>query len=338
MSRHAFTLVELLVVIAIIGILIALLLPAVQAAREAARRTQCVNNMKQQVLGIENYESTYKRYPPGRNGCDGIRSGACKCPVDPNQPAGTPCNNDPLSPHQNSASAWVLILPYVELEGLQETILVKYDPINWPGEAFYDVDDAKTPQSTRNTRPPFLICPSDTARPFIDSATGYPAASPPGNSNGVSSYALSHGTLGPDQGIGAAMKENNTGLFMYHRKITKNDVLDGLSLTLAAGETYDGHRVNWQNTWWAADRHRHSLRSTVNPINTPYQQPIRTSPYPGTAGGEFLNGPFGSRHPDGANFSFADGHVKFFRDSMSLRIFRALSTRRGGEAINADQL
>lgn len=306
--RSAFTLVELLVVIAIIGILIALLLPAVQAARESARRSQCINNLKQLMLGIENFESARKHLPPGKNGCDGVRSSTCQCRVN------SSLCPDPGSVHQDySTSGWVLLLPYIEQEALLEQCTAHFDQVNWPTDAFYEV-----PVSVRSKRLPVFICPSDSAKPVYDANTNH----------AVASYVFVHGTRGPDEGIAAAMKTDNTGLFMYNRKVPKNDVLDGLSNTLALGEVYDGHINGWGNCWFQAARHEHSLRSTVNPINTPVGAPISTSPY-----GIALNGAMGSRHPDGANFAFADGHVVFLKDSISLTVYRAISTRKGGESI-----
>lgn len=133
-QRRAFTLVELLVVIAIIGILIALLLPAVQAAREAARRSQCTNNLKQIALGMHNYEGTFKVYPTGRLGCDGSCS---------------PQN-------RSAASGFVFLLPFVEQKPLFDQMM-QYHNANtttWPGTL---------PQNLRETRPDAYVCPSDTA-------------------------------------------------------------------------------------------------------------------------------------------------------------------------------
>jgi len=158
MSRKpGFTLVELLVVIAIIGILVALLLPAIQAAREAARRTECNNNLKQLALAMHNYENGLRTYPPGRMGCDG--SGFCK----PNNHAAT--------------SAFVLILPYIEEQALYSQFEpFKGNTTSYPGSV---------PASVRRTRPDAFVCPSAIMKPIYNSDWG------------TSCYALVSGHNGP---------------------------------------------------------------------------------------------------------------------------------------------
>jgi prepilin-type N-terminal cleavage/methylation domain-containing protein len=114
--RHGFTLVELLVVIAIIGILVALLLPAVQAAREAARRTKCINNLKQMTLAIQNHESAKKRFPPGQLSGD----------EHPN------CDSASGKTYTNWA---IEILPYMEEQPLYDRYVqtaTNADPVNLP--------------------------------------------------------------------------------------------------------------------------------------------------------------------------------------------------------------
>jgi prepilin-type N-terminal cleavage/methylation domain-containing protein/prepilin-type processing-associated H-X9-DG protein len=150
-ARNAFTLVELLVVIAIIGILVALLLPAVQAAREAARRTQCRNNLKQVGLALHNYHDKWDRFPPS-SVWDIVRDG--KNVIDRS------------TPHKQLKETWVvLILPYIEQQGL-------YNSIN---RSKYMTDPAN--EVARGTRISELLCPSDTNsdQPFMGNANSVTA-------------------------------------------------------------------------------------------------------------------------------------------------------------------
>lgn len=297
-ARRGFTLVELLVVIAIIGILVALLLPAVQAAREAARRMQCSNNSKQIALANANYEDSFNVYPPGRMGCDGINTG--------------PCNGD-ANYQRVGTSALVALLPFIEGQSLHDSI-----------DFNTGLYSSGFPMNAQNqaavlNRPDFVVCPSDTARKDRD-VGGYPAA--------TGSYAMVHGQLGPDQGISGNMKVFNTGIYVYKVSFQQSHLSDGTSSTMIFGETYDGHLDEVYNIWTMGSRH-HTLRSTVNPPNTRPGQGITTSPY-----GTPLNGAFASRHPGGAMFAFADGHVQFIAENIDLATYRALSTREGEEPIS----
>jgi prepilin-type processing-associated H-X9-DG protein len=209
----------------------------------------------------------------------------------------------------------LLILPYIELEALYEQCTIIHDPDNFPTEEF-----PTAPTSVRRTRPKVMVCPSDTAEPGFLGTTS-------GAGENVGSYVFVVGKNGPSGLASTPHRYDNWGIFMYMRKIRKNDVVDGLSNTMALGETYDGHQPGFQNRWFLAERHKSCLRSTENPINTPISTGIVYTEAPDPP----LNGAMGSRHPNGAQFAFADGRVVFLSENISLPLYQALSTRKGGE-------
>ncbi|HVA46573.1 MAG TPA: DUF1559 domain-containing protein [Pirellulales bacterium] len=196
-SRRAFTLVELLVVIAIIGILIALLLPAVQAAREAARRTQCVNNLKQLGVGLQNYHDVNNTFPFGKGG-----TGPC------------------ISPPGNCSrvSGFIPLLPYIEQQALYQMIesggngAPPYGPVGWTGWKNW------------NVQVPSLLCPSDT-RPV-------PGPGAVGNNN----YAFSHGDSIYNNCFNTNPISWNRGMFLWRNTIKLAMVTDGTSNTIAMSE------------------------------------------------------------------------------------------------------
>ena len=246
---RAFTLVELLVVIAIIGILLALLLPAIQAARESARLVQCRNQIRQIGLAAANYESRVRRYPPGRRG-------GANNPVAP--PPAELCDALAADDRLNGASALVLLLPYLEQQAMFDVL----QPI--PGGLWYDNLNALAWYNTASpdklaalgARPDVFHCPSSLSEPLTEVYSPTIVA--------TGDYVMSQGTLGPDANLGDAIY-NNDGMFMYARTRRVAEISDGLSHTLFAGEA--SHAESWEssNVWTygrnLADGLRHDSQS-----------------------------------------------------------------------------
>lgn len=309
--RRGFTLIELLVVIGIIGILMALLLPTVQNARESARQAKCSNNLKQIVMALTNYESTFEVFPPGRMGCDGWTRDVC---------AGNPGYARP------GTSGFVMILPQLELQSLYELLEPFAKGAVFPAHPGDNPDGTTTGWRTPavdlavRSRPDVFVCPSDTSEPSRNScATG--------------SYALVQGSNGPSYGIDQIkVKHYNNGMFLYRTVKSAKDVIDGLSHTMFVGETIEGHTRESANCWTVGSRHLHSMRSTDNPLNTPPGEGVTVDLY-----GYSANGAFASRHPFGAFFAFGDGHVRLLSENIDLGTYRAVSTRAGRELANIAQ-
>ena len=299
---RAFSLVELLVVIAIVGTLIALLLPAVQAARESARRATCTNHQKTVGLAILSYEASHGFFPAGRIGCDdtGDTHDIAVCP--PQLPA----------EKKTGASGFVELLPQLEQQPLYDRIDVdqgglwnrNVDDLRWYGD----------PGKCRGVKEPLavLVCPSGQAEPL--SAVYAPVSA------ATSSYAFVHGSRGPDFPAHVAKYENN-GMFLYVHRRRAKQVVDGLSNTLMLGEVTLSDTWESSNTWSYALVNADCLRSTANPLNT--------RPGAGQHLVERQNGAFSSRHPGGAVFCFADGHVSFLVEAVEMAVYRGASTIAG---------
>ncbi len=293
-----FTLVELLVVIAIIGILVALLLPAIQAAREAARRMQCANNMKQIGLAIDGYEGTNKKYPPGRKGPDGSPPPAY------------------INTSKCGACGFAMILPFLELTGLSKNIDIN-GLWNLSGPPMSALNLQAVAQ-----RPVVFTCPSDASLPMV---TLIGETSP----SGTCSYALCQGEWGAPHGLVGKYDKTidpgagNNGVFVYVKQIVRKDIKDGVAHTFFAGECYGGDQRSNQ-TPWARGNIWESMRNTDAPLCT---GPGKAPGYDRYGNGDIVNGAFASRHRLGANFLFGDGHALFINDNIDDATYRALSTR-----------
>jgi prepilin-type N-terminal cleavage/methylation domain-containing protein/prepilin-type processing-associated H-X9-DG protein len=307
----AFTLVELLVVITIIGILIALLLPAVQAAREAARRLQCQNNMKQIGLGLCSYESAAQSFPPG--GMVYYGKG-------------------------NGFSMHAFILPYLE----QTNVHARFnfaknidDPVNRP-----------TPTPPENMWVPVYTCPSawpeDTSVRYVEKglmctwyaahyqpvlgASGYNLFTP----GTTDTYPLM-GTVGQGQyatnGVLGLSGETSTGRVEGSRRVS--EVTDGTSNTFLMGElSWDNHlNYSWPRSTTDGDyQWSYCCRNLHYPINS-----VRY------VSGNANDVSFGSQHPGGCHFLLVDGSVRYCSENTELKLLQFAATRSDGEPFEAPE-
>jgi prepilin-type N-terminal cleavage/methylation domain-containing protein len=315
--KLGFTLVELLVVIAIIGVLVSLLLPAVQAAREAARRMQCGNNLKQMGLGVHNYVDTYKAIPVGEYSC--------------------------------CWGTWLVgLLPYVEQSTLYDKYVYFGSVQNSTNDNYAQTNGATRYGGTLN-RPvttsqiSVYTCPTD-------SLSGSPAVR-----SGITfhNYVANHGNTTLQRksphGTTASGAPNvfGGGPFIFIGNWRSNpqvvrlqDIIDGLSSTMLFSETVQGKRNDLRGfAWWNGGAHYsaylppNSAEPDVlenisycdlrHPLNPPCVGP--TSAFPSTIAAR-------SRHPGGVQTTLGDGSVRFVSNSISLDIWRAISTTYGKES------
>ncbi len=311
---HGFTLIELLVVIAIIAILIALLLPAVQQAREAARRTQCRNNLKQIGLALHNYHDVHLVFPPGYI-------------------AGQVAETDPASVETGTGFAWgVMILPQLE-----QTALFDHFDFN---EVTTDAHNLEHGQ----TRLVAFRCPSDPAPELFtvtDGTQDYDVAS----ANYVGIYGYGDVTLWPGRPDGAGILYRNSGTRL-------RDVTDGTSNTMLVGERRHAHQfvpgmpeVAANATWYAA------LPGAFRPAGMPMPDVGPASLVLGHVGqtmpsGATMHHPpnttnmivnFSSAHTGGMHFLMADGSVHFLSENVDYNTFRWLGQRADGEVLTVPE-
>ena len=304
--RRAFTLIELLVVIAIIGVLIALLLPAVQAAREAARRAQCANNLKQLGIALHAYHDALGSLPPGvlsRPGPDG----------------------DNLGPGWGWAS---LVLPQLEQSPLANAIN-------------YTVSIELPANSTaRTTRLNVYACPSDASFQatfeVVDTSTS--STTPGATICRVAStnYPGCFGTGDPSDIPG---RDVGDGLFFRNRGVRFSEITDGLSNTIAVGERSQNlSRATWTGAVTGAVVPVTELQTEdgLDPEGGDALVLSHTGELDGPNSKPAHADQFWSRHPGGAMFLMADGGARFMKERRPLSILRALATRLGGEVLSAD--
>lgn len=330
-KKLGFTLVELLVVIAIIGVLVALLLPAVQAARESARRAQCTNNLKQIGVAVHNYNDVWQAMPPG-------------------------C-------YHGVFGTWILhILPFMEQTTLQQQYVNSGGIQTFRNGGIRYGGAQNLPVTTTQLK--VYVCPSDTksAQPGIISGVTF--------HNYVANYGnTTRGRVSPVGTTSAGLPNIHGGgpfieviyqqtadstYYSYIMLPTENpfkdktrmaEITDGTSNTLAVSETVQGKGGDLRGFgWWGGGAHFETLLTPNSPLPDRTEQSctplVRLNPpcvnrSPGIANQEETIAAR-SRHPTGVSAVLCDGSVRFFTNNINLDVWRAAGTAAGGDPVTFD--
>jgi prepilin-type processing-associated H-X9-DG protein len=350
--------VELLVVIAIIGVLVALLLPAVQAAREAARRASCVNNVHNLALAVLTYHDAHGHFPVDEDyyGPGSTLQFNPSTPSDPLNTTYTAVASDPIRAAQKlGGGGWIVeVLPQLEQQALYNQFKPYLDKAWFRMHQGLNADVAELRKAIQ-TQPTVLLCPSNDLVGPRDDQWPFSASGATGLDNGPALVAVTHykGNAGdgafepspPETPLGfwtytpphnCYNRDDCYGIFWrttYYRKGVKlKEIADGTSNTLLIGEASpdDGNSPAWSSDgdWGIAGvqlnwdwRNKGACLSATG-VNTGLR-----SCWPLMRG-------FRSYHFGGVNFAMADGSVRFLSDSIEHVLYRALSTRAGDEVIS----
>jgi prepilin-type N-terminal cleavage/methylation domain-containing protein/prepilin-type processing-associated H-X9-DG protein len=346
--RSGFTLIELLVVIAIIGVLISLLLPAVQKVREAANRTQCLNNLKQIGLALHNYHDTYNRFPPSLD--YGLR----------------PYRQSPNRGYYPYWSWMAYIMPYIEQNNLWnqandwahlgDPVLTGPPFYWWPwGDFWTCFSSTGSPNPALGVPIKIYTCPSEPRNLLVDYQDwGCPQKVSVAFTEYLGVDGIRGDTLG---GVINQIPDDRSGILVYSgrgtkRKIGFAQITDGSSNTLMVGERPPS--VDLFFGWWFAGAGFDGSGVgdvTLGAREYGYAMNIQTT---ATVGGGSTTCPFTyvgfkpgkttdpcdqlhfwSWHPGGANWLFGDGSAKFYQYAMD-EVLPQMCTRNGGEVVNLD--
>lgn len=325
--RRGFTLVELLVVIAIIGVLVALLLPAVQAARESARRTQCVNNLKQQGIALHNFHDTFNRFPSAHQ--ISKTYGTAYQREDP------PGGANGSYPYEGPFWSWMMhIAPYIEMKNLMDIAKMNTGTsASWPW--WQKLNGGTTGPDLISAQCKILQCPSSNIRGKNQWTDGT-------NTAALANYL---GVAGRNQFLEAGGQD---GILYVNAKVRMANITDGTSNTLIIGERppSSNQLYGWQ---WAGAGDSPFFGTTDVVIGV-LERPLVPTATPDRFRQGTIVDPsdvhryhFWSLHPGGANWALADGSVRFIgygaagpqaTAGQQPSVIEAMATRNGGETFS----